>query len=158
MIYTILHPISFRFCWKKLRMCRVVSESRLSWINSPHQLKIKIEGATEADLSQEVVKNRDMIFDLLKPHDHVLYYHTPDLSSPEDSPERYYQLIVTDDLWLKNYCFCIDENNELNIMEQATILVNYPLAFHERLLELNYIEMFYTQIMYLAEIIIKMPD
>ncbi|CAG8703778.1 15578_t:CDS:2 [Rhizophagus irregularis] len=96
-------------------------------------------GATEADLSQEVVKNRDiynnkqlkdllymMIVewqDLLKPRDHVLYYHTPDLSSPEDSPERnYYQLIVSDNLWLKNYCFCIDENNELNIMEQATIL------------------------------------
>ncbi|PKC59959.1 hypothetical protein RhiirA1_468715 [Rhizophagus irregularis] len=66
---------------------------------------------------------QNYIQDLLKPRDHVLYYHTPDLSSPEDSPERnYYQLIVSDNLWLKNYCFCIDENNELNIMEQATIL------------------------------------
>ncbi|PKC70304.1 hypothetical protein RhiirA1_501757 [Rhizophagus irregularis] len=188
---------------------RVVSESRLSWIKSPHQLKIKIEGwhlppnalithepqvtrvnltrsardkiiisrradrwtaddvknkilvskqgATEADLSQEVVKNRDIcnnkqlkrliirddrrvrdnsgpwtvlqnyIQDLLKPRGHVLYYHAPDLSAPGDSPERYYQLIVSDDIWLKNgrdyghYCFCIDGNNELN-MERATVL------------------------------------
>ncbi|PKK67864.1 hypothetical protein RhiirC2_782960 [Rhizophagus irregularis] len=65
---------------------------------------------------------QNYIQDLLKPRDHVLYYHTPDLSSSEDSSERYYQLIVSDNLWLKNYCFCIDENNELNIMEQATIL------------------------------------
>ncbi|CAG8586258.1 11429_t:CDS:2, partial [Funneliformis caledonium] len=188
---------------------RVVTESRLSWIKTSHQLKIKIEGwhlppnvllthepqvtrvnltrstrdkiiisrradrwtaddvknkilvskqgATEADLHQEVVKNRDIcnskqlkrliirddrrvrdnsghwtllqnyIQDVLKPRGHVLYYHVPDLSAPEDSPERYYQLIVSDDLWLMNgrnyghYCFCIDGNNELN-MDKATVL------------------------------------
>ncbi|CAI2182233.1 1074_t:CDS:2 [Funneliformis geosporum] len=188
---------------------RVVTESRLSWIKTPHQLKIKIEGwhlppnvlvthepqvtrvnltrsardkiiisrradrwtadvvknkilvskqgATEDDLHQEVVKNRDIcnskqlkrliirddrrvkdnsgpwtvlqnyIQDVLKPRGHVLYYHTPDLSAPDDSPERYYQLIVSDDLWLMNgrnyghYCFCIDGNNELN-MDRATVL------------------------------------
>ncbi|CAG8539081.1 11529_t:CDS:2 [Diversispora eburnea] len=188
---------------------RVVSESRLSWINTTYQLRIKIDGwhippnalvthtpqvtrvnltrsardkiiisrradrwtaddvkakilvskqgATEADLNQEIVKNRDIcnakqlkrlivrddrrvrdnagpwtvlqhyIQDILKPRGHVLYYQNPDLSADENSPDRYYQLIVSDDLWLINgrdfgeHYFCIDGNNELN-MDRATVL------------------------------------
>ncbi|RIB28900.1 hypothetical protein C2G38_2156710 [Gigaspora rosea] len=188
---------------------RVVSESRLSWINTPHQLRIKIDGwhippnalvvhspqvtrvnltrsardqiiisrradrwtaddvktkilvskkgATEADLNQDVVKNRDIcnskqlkrlivrddrrvkdnsgpwtvlqhyIQDVLKPRGHVLYYQNPNLSAEENSPDRYYQLIVSDDLWLINgrdfgqHFFCIDGNNDLN-MDRATVL------------------------------------
>ncbi|RGB31978.1 hypothetical protein C1646_763452 [Rhizophagus diaphanus] len=126
MFYTILHQITFysnileetitfRFCWKNLRMCCIVSESRLSWIKSPHHLKIKIEPPIalithEPQMMRTYDDRRvrensgpwtilqNYIQDLLKSRDHVLYYHTPDLSSPEDLPECYYQLIVSDDL------------------------------------------------------------
>ncbi|CAG8450024.1 15505_t:CDS:2, partial [Acaulospora morrowiae] len=145
------------------------------WTADDVKTKILVskQGATEADLNQVVVKNREIcnakqlkrlivrddrrirdnagpwtvlqhyIQDLLKPRGHVLYYQNPDLSADENSADRYYQLIVSDDYWLMNgrdfgqHYLCIDGNNELN-MDRATVLTiavetlsghSTPLAF-----------------------------
>ena len=61
-----------------------------------------------------------LVNELLKPKGFVLYYQQPDLSSAETSPEHFYQLTLSDQLWLKNaqrygkYCIGVDSKYDLN--------------------------------------------
>ena len=42
-----------------------------------------------------------LVNEILKPKEYVLYYQQPDLSA-ETNSEHFYQLILSDQLWLKN--------------------------------------------------------
>ncbi|KAF0450146.1 proteophosphoglycan ppg4 [Gigaspora margarita] len=79
----------------------------------------------------------------LKEQGKVLYYQCGDTSATENSFERYYQLTVSDEMWLKQgrdcgqFCFGIDGNYDLN-NEKAPVLAiviedqagyGSPLAF-----------------------------
>src|SRR6266498_578261 len=44
----------------------------------------------------------NLIVENLKPKGYILYYQQPNLSFPEDSPQRFYQLTLSDEFWLKN--------------------------------------------------------
>ncbi|CAG8749969.1 3895_t:CDS:2, partial [Gigaspora rosea] len=63
----------------------------------------------------------------LKSKGYILYYQQPDLSEPEDSPEHYYQLTVSDEFWLRNgrkfgqFYIGIDGKYDLNI-DHAPVL------------------------------------
>jgi hypothetical protein len=69
----------------------------------------------------------DLIINELKPHGYILYYQVADLSHPIDSSERYYQLTLSDEFWLKNgrdygqICIGIDGKYDLNI-DRAPVL------------------------------------
>lgn len=80
-----------------------------------------------------------------------LYYQQPNLSFPEDSSQRFYQLTLSDELWLKNArnygqpCIGIDGKYDLNL-DRAPILsivaknnANFatPIAFGMKLLNLK---------------------
>ena len=62
----------------------------------------------------------NMVEQLLKPSGFVLYYQISNLHEPEDSPFRYYQLTVSDELWLRNgrdfgkICIGLDGKYDLN--------------------------------------------
>lgn len=43
-----------------------------------------------------------LVTKVLKSKEYVLYYQQPNLSFLEDSSERFYQLILSDNFWLKN--------------------------------------------------------
>ncbi|RIB13427.1 hypothetical protein C2G38_2325832 [Gigaspora rosea] len=42
----------------------------------------------------------ELVTSILRDNGAILYYQQPDISVPEDSPEHYYQLILSDNLWL----------------------------------------------------------
>ena len=58
---------------------------------------------------------------ILKPNGFILYYQIADSHEPEDTPGRYYQLTVSDELWLRNgrdfgkNCIGLDGKYDLNI-------------------------------------------
>ncbi|RIA93464.1 hypothetical protein C1645_819316 [Glomus cerebriforme] len=64
---------------------------------------------------------------LNKPKGYILYYQQPNLSFSEDSPQRFCQLTLSDELWLKNaldygqICIRIDGKYDLNL-DHALIL------------------------------------
>lgn len=68
-----------------------------------------------------------LVTEVLKSKGYVLYYQQPNLSLPEDSPERFYQLTLSDDFWLKNArdfgqtCVGIDGKYDLNL-DRAPVL------------------------------------
>ncbi|GBC42759.1 hypothetical protein GLOIN_2v1777145 [Rhizophagus irregularis DAOM 181602=DAOM 197198] len=61
-----------------------------------------------------------LVNEILKPKGNVLYYQQPNLSSSETSSERFYQLTLSNQLWLKNaqrygkYCIGVDSKYDLN--------------------------------------------
>ena len=63
----------------------------------------------------------NLIIENLKSKGYILYYQQPNLSFPEDSPQRFYQLTLSDEFWLKNardygqICIGIDGKYDLNI-------------------------------------------
>jgi hypothetical protein len=62
-----------------------------------------------------------LIKNKLKPQGFILHYQIADTSQPADSPDRYYQLVFSDEFWLKNardygrICFGIDGKYDLNL-------------------------------------------
>src|SRR4051812_37354446 len=64
---------------------------------------------------------------ILKPNGFVLHYQIANPNEPENSPVRYYQLMVSDEFWLCNgrdsgkVCIGIDSKYDLN-MDQAPVL------------------------------------
>lgn len=62
----------------------------------------------------------EMVTGHLKAMGAVLHYQQPDLEASEDNPEHYYQLTLSDDLWLQqardcgSFCFGIDGKYDLN--------------------------------------------
>ena len=68
-----------------------------------------------------------LVNEVLKPKGYVLHYQQPDISSSENSSQRFYQLTLSDDLWLKNArdfgqsCIGIDGKYDLNI-DRAPVL------------------------------------
>ncbi|KAF0427253.1 gephyrin: PROVISIONAL [Gigaspora margarita] len=62
----------------------------------------------------------ELVTSTLRDNGAVLYYQQPDISVPEDSPEHYYQLTLSDNLWLQqacdfgSFCFGIDRKYDLN--------------------------------------------
>ena len=68
-----------------------------------------------------------LIVEVLKPKGYVLYYQQPDISAPEDTTDRYYQLTVSDEFWLRNgqdygqFYIGIDGKYDLNI-DRAPVL------------------------------------
>jgi len=68
-----------------------------------------------------------LIAKVLKPKGYVLYYQQPDLSNAAD---RYYQLTVSDEFWLKNgrdygqYYLGIDGKYDLNIDQAPSTIDN----------------------------------
>ena len=68
-----------------------------------------------------------LVIEVLKPKGYALYYQQPDISSSENSSQRFYQLTLSDDLWLKNTrdfgqsCIGIDGKYDLNI-DRAPVL------------------------------------
>jgi len=84
-----------------------------------------------------------LVNEVLKPKGYILYYQLPDLSSAETSSEHFYQLTLSDQLWLKNAqrygqtCIGVDSKYDLN-NDRAPILAivtendagfGTPLAF-----------------------------
>jgi len=61
-----------------------------------------------------------LIIDELKKNDSVLYYQQEDQAAPLNSPQHYYQLTVSDNMWLEqardygSFCFGIDAKYDLN--------------------------------------------
>ncbi|UZO21775.1 uncharacterized protein OCT59_014160 [Rhizophagus irregularis] len=61
-----------------------------------------------------------LVNEILKPKGNVLYYQQPNLSSSETSSEHFYQLTLSNQLWLKNaqrygkYCIGVDSKYDLN--------------------------------------------
>jgi hypothetical protein len=68
-----------------------------------------------------------LITEALKSKGYILYYQQPNLSFSEDSYERFYQLTLSDEFWLKNardygqICIGIDGKYDLNL-DRAPIL------------------------------------
>ncbi len=67
------------------------------------------------------------ITEILKPKGYILYYQQPNLLFSEDSSQKFYQLTLSDEFWLKNawdygqICIEIDGKYDLNI-DHASIL------------------------------------
>ncbi|GET03954.1 hypothetical protein GLOIN_2v1542684 [Rhizophagus clarus] len=72
-----------------------------------------------------------LVNDILKPQGFILYYQIADVNQPVDSPERYYQLTISDEFWLRNardygkICIGIDAGCGLPI---AFAKFKYPIA------------------------------
>ncbi|GBB93770.1 hypothetical protein RclHR1_22290001 [Rhizophagus clarus] len=68
-----------------------------------------------------------LVNDILKPQGFILYYQIADVNQPVDSPERYYQLTISDEFWLRNardygkICIGIDGKYDLNL-DRAPVL------------------------------------
>ncbi len=68
-----------------------------------------------------------LVNNILKPQSFILYYQIADINQPVDSPNRYYQLTLSDEFWLKNArdygrtCIGIDGKYDLNL-DRAPIL------------------------------------
>jgi hypothetical protein len=68
-----------------------------------------------------------LIIEVLKPKGYVLHYQQPDISYSEDPSRQFYQLTLSDDLWLKNArdygqsCIGIDGKYDLNL-DRAPVL------------------------------------
>ncbi|CAB5217590.1 unnamed protein product [Rhizophagus irregularis] len=83
-----------------------------------------------------------LINEILKPKGYILYYQQPDLSA-ETSSEHFYQLTLSDQLWLKNaqrygrHCIGVDSKYDLNndrapvlaIVAENSAGFGTPLAF-----------------------------
>lgn len=69
----------------------------------------------------------NLIIETLKPKGYILYYQQPNTLFPENSPQRFYQLTLSDDFWLKNtrdfgqICIGIDGKYDLNL-DHAPVL------------------------------------
>ncbi|CAG8791210.1 5164_t:CDS:1 [Cetraspora pellucida] len=94
----------------------------------------------------------ELVTNVLKQKGVVLYYQQPDTNAPENSSEKYYQLILSDNLWLQQahdfgfFCFGIDGKYDLN-SDRAPILslvvedntgYGMPIAFEVSNKENNY--------------------
>ncbi|CAB4395224.1 unnamed protein product [Rhizophagus irregularis] len=68
-----------------------------------------------------------LVNNILKSQGFILYYQIADINQPADSPDRYYQLTISDEFWLKNACnygkICIgiDGKYDLNL-DRAPVL------------------------------------
>ena len=84
-----------------------------------------------------------LVNEILKPKGYVLYYQLPNLSSADTNSECFYQLTLSDQLWLKNAqrygqnCIGVDSKYDLN-NDRAPVLAvvtennagfGTPLAF-----------------------------
>ncbi|CAB4387173.1 unnamed protein product [Rhizophagus irregularis] len=84
-------------------------------------------GANEEDLQEALRNQKELFNEILKPKGNVLYYQQPNLSSSETSSERFYQLTLSNQLWLKNaqrygkYCIGVDSKYDLN-SDRAPVL------------------------------------
>ncbi|CAG8580117.1 20698_t:CDS:10, partial [Racocetra persica] len=62
----------------------------------------------------------ELVNGILKEKGSILYYQQPDINMPEDCSEHYYQLTLSDNLWLQqardhgSFCFGIDGKYDLN--------------------------------------------
>lgn len=87
-----------------------------------------------------------LVNEILKPKGYILYYQQPDLSFSETRLEHFYQLTLSDQLWLKNaqrygkYCIGVDSKYDLN-NDRAPVLAivaendagfGTPLAFGKK--------------------------
>ncbi len=93
----------------------------------------------------------NLIVENLKPKGYILYYQQPNLSFPEDSPQRFYQLTLSDEFWLKNTrdygqnCIGIDGKYDLNIDHVPVLSIvaknnasfATPIAFGKKFTFLN---------------------
>ncbi len=87
-----------------------------------------------------------LVNEILKPKGYILYYQQPDLSSAETCLEHFYQLTLSDQLWLKNaqrygnYCIGVDSKYDLNndhapvlaIVAENDAEFGTPLAFGKK--------------------------
>ena len=61
-----------------------------------------------------------LVTEILKLKGYVLYYQQPNPLAPENHPDHYYQLTLSNDLWLKNgqrygkFCIGLDGKYDLN--------------------------------------------
>ncbi|UZO25961.1 uncharacterized protein OCT59_018214 [Rhizophagus irregularis] len=68
-----------------------------------------------------------LVNNILKSQSFILYYQIADINQPADSPDRYYQLTISDEFWLKNarnyskICIGIDCKYDLNL-DHAPVL------------------------------------
>lgn len=68
-----------------------------------------------------------LVNNILKSQGFILHYQIADISQPVNSPDRYYQLVFSDEFWLKNardygkICFGIDGKYDLNL-DRAPVL------------------------------------
>jgi hypothetical protein len=68
-----------------------------------------------------------LVNNILKSQGFILYYQIADINQPADSPDRYYQLTISDEFWLKNarnygkICIGIDGKYDLNL-DRAPVL------------------------------------
>ena len=90
-----------------------------------------------------------LVNEILKPKGYILYYQQPDLSFAETSSEHYYQLTLSDQLWLKNaqrygqYCIGVDSKYDLNndrapifaVVAENDVRFGTPLAFGKKYLK-----------------------
>ncbi|GBB97117.1 hypothetical protein RclHR1_02920002 [Rhizophagus clarus] len=81
-----------------------------------------------------------LVNDILKSQGFILYYQIADINHPADSPERYYQLTISDEFWLRNardygkICIGIDGKYDLNLPVLSIVTENntgggLPIAF-----------------------------
>ncbi|CAB4495143.1 unnamed protein product [Rhizophagus irregularis] len=96
------------------------------------KLLTSLNGASEdvinnALASQRIICNNDKLRQFVARDDKKLKDDTADINQPADSPDRYYQLTISDEFWLKNarnygkICIGIDGKYDLNL-DRAPVL------------------------------------
>ncbi|PKK56108.1 hypothetical protein RhiirC2_800736 [Rhizophagus irregularis] len=84
---------------------RVISKCQLSWLSLENPLNLKVKLLTSLNgTSEEVINNATLVNNILKSQGFILYYQIADINQLADSPDRYYQLTISDKFWLKNAC------------------------------------------------------
>jgi len=93
----------------------------------------------------------NLIIKTLKPKGYILYYQQSNILFPENSSQRFYQLTLSDDFWLKNtrdfeqICIRIDGKYDLNLNHIPVLSIvaknkagfAIPVAFDKKLILLN---------------------
>ncbi|CAG8678284.1 19442_t:CDS:2, partial [Gigaspora rosea] len=84
----------------------LVIKSRRANKRTPKEIKSKLlalhNGASQHELQNLYI--HELVTCVLKQKGVVLHYQQPDTNAPEDRLERYYQLTLSDNLWLQQAC------------------------------------------------------